>query len=536
MRNEIRDAVVVEVRSRVLEAAIAQAGVPGGMPLDVVVNDTLYHEKKRLEIYKNAPERGVDLAFWEEIRSRLSRAGEPELKRLLERIIGRFTDEVLGNFTPWVYDLSTKVLPRALPMLLNAMSPRRMVVRGMPDLSDTVVLQGRLDALRRCQAEGTVILMPTHLSNLDSVMMGWSLYALGLPPYTYGAGLNLFKNPALSFFMRNLGAYRVDRTKKAPIYKDVLKEYATTTMEMGQSQLFFPGGTRSRSGLLEQKLKLGLLSCGLRAYINNLIRGRAREKIFLVPCTMNFHLVLEAESLIDDHLKLVGKARYIIDDDESFRPREIVRFMRELLGLDSRIFITFADPLDPFGNRVGDDGESIDERGRHVDIRRYVLGPSGKPQGIPQRDRVFTRQAGEAVARSFRSHNVALATNLVAFTLFEYLADRHPGMDLYRLLRTAGGGTGVEMGVLADRVRRVSAAARRLSDAGGIRIAEEVAEGNPVGMIQTALRHFGSYHRHPVIQRRGDRVFAEDMNLLYYYRNRLVGYGLEAEVHEREAA
>ena len=537
MRNEIRDAVVTEVQSRVLAACLAQSEVPGGMPLDVVVNDTLYHEKKRLERYKKAPNWAVDLAFWDEVKGRLGRAGESELRRLLDRIIRRFTTEVLGNFNPRVYDLSTKVLPRALPLLLNAFSPRKLLDRGgLPELSDSIILQGRIDALRRCQEMGTVILTPTHLSNLDSVVVGWALFAAGLPPFTYGAGLNLFNNPVLSFFMRNLGAYRVDRTKVSPLYKDILKEYSTVTLEMGQSQLFFPGGTRARSGLIEQKLKLGLLSCGLRAYINNLARRKARPRIFVVPCTLSFHLVLEASTLIEDHLRLVGKSRYIITDDESARAKEILRFVRNLVALDSKIVMSFGDPLDPFGNKVDDEGESIDSRGRRVDISRYVLDADGNPAASPQRDRVYTRACGDSIARAFRAHNVPLSTHITAFTLFEILRDEHRDMDLYRLLRTAGDGSGVEMAVLGDRVRRVATAIRGLSDQGRIQLAPAVARGNPAEIIADALSHFGSYHRQPVMQRRGDRVFAENMNLLLYYRNRLEGYGLEGAATGAEHA
>ena len=70
--------------------------------------------------------------------------------------------------------------------------------------------------------------------------------ARGLPPTTYGAGKNLFSNPFISFFMRNLGAYRVDRRLRFELYKDVLKEYSTVLLEHGYHSLFFPGGTRCR--------------------------------------------------------------------------------------------------------------------------------------------------------------------------------------------------------------------------------------------------------------------------------------------------
>ena len=58
---------------------------------------------------------------------------------------------------------------------------------------------------------------------------------------------------------------------------------------------FFPGGTRSRSGMIEQKLKLGLLGSALSAYSERISRGDERP-IYIVPVTINYPLVLEAET------------------------------------------------------------------------------------------------------------------------------------------------------------------------------------------------------------------------------------------------
>lgn len=531
MRNDLRDAALVELRSRIVEACIAQAALDDGLPLDVLVNDTLYHEKKRLETDRESPVRAQDSAFWDGVKSRLSKAGDGELKEILKSIVERFTEEVRGNFSPWVYGMATSVMPKALPLLLNALSPKRLMSRGMPDIADTINIHGNVEGLRRMNELGTVILAPTHVSNLDSPVVGWALFAMGLPPFTYGAGLNLFTNPVMSFFMRNLGAYRVDRRKTAPLYKDILKEYATVALEMGQPNLFFPAGTRVRSGKIEDKLKLGLLSCGLRAYINNLTRKQDRPNLYVVPCTLNYHLVLEAETLIDDHLRSEGKSRYIIDDDESSRPRKILQFTQNLINLSSRISVNVGDPLDPFGNAVDPEGNSIDSHGRVVDITRYVSDRDGRPTHHPQRDRVYTREAGESVGRSFKAHNVVLSTNLVAFTLFEMLKHRHRDLDLYRLLRTGDEGTGVTVSELSHRVAQMWDAVDERSRRGEITIdSRSVASGDATVIVQSALRHFGTYHTHPVMIRRGDRVFTEDMNLLLYYSNRLRGYGLEREL------
>ena len=42
-------------------------------------------------------------------------------------------------------------------------------------------------------------------------------------------------------------------------------------------------------------------------------------------------------------------------------------------------------------------------------------------------------------------------------------------------------------------------------------------------VVNDALKTFGSYHSSPVLERRGDRIFAGDMNLLFFYHNRLDG-------------
>src|SRR5690606_23791415 len=160
---------------------------------------------------------------------------------------------------------------------------------------------------------------PTHSSNMDSIVLGFALREAMLPPVTYGAGKNLFSNPFISFFMHNLGAYRVDRRLKFALYKDVLKEYSTVLLERGFHSLFFPGGTRNRSNRVEDHLKLGLLGTGLAAYRNSLRAGAPSRRIYVVPATINYRLVLEAETLIEDYLEETGRSRYIIEDDEFSR-------------------------------------------------------------------------------------------------------------------------------------------------------------------------------------------------------------------------
>jgi len=510
----------IEVVLRVLESF-------GAAPREIerALFDTLYHERQRLETESDRAAAQEQARFYDRVHSEALHANAARQRALLKEVVQGFAEEISGHFDPRVYAVATRIIPRGLNLLLNALSPLKLLraaTDGFASLEERVRLEGETDALRQAVRRGTVVLLPTHLSNLDSILMGYAIFRLGLPPFLYGAGLNLFTNPVIGFFMHNLGAYRVDRRKKAPLYKDVLKTYAGCSIELGYHNLFFPGGTRSRSGAVERRLKLGLLGTALAAYIRNLQRGRTAPDVFVVPCTINYQLVLEAETLIGDWLKAEGRSRYIIEDDEFSRPALVLHFVRKLVSLDSSIHVVFGRPMDVFGNVVDDELRSVDRRGRVIDRRRYVQRDDAFVFD-EQRDQEYTRGLASAVVGAFRRDTVVFATHVVARAVFEWLRERAPELDLYRLLLTGGREESLP---LAEAHGRVAALLQKLRAEGGrgaLRLSSIVASGDAARVIDAALAHFASYHRRPALERRGDRLFHEDRNLLLYYQNRLGG-------------
>lgn len=496
------------------------------------VLDTLYEERRRLERHANSADTPARRALYERVTREARRAAPDGQRELLRALVEGFADEVAGSFSPQVYALATRVLPPALNVLLNTLSPLRLlesVQSGGARLDEQLEVGGATESVQALARGATLVFVPTHASHLDSVLMGLALYRLGLPPVLYGAGLNLFDNPLIGVFMRHVGAYRVDRTKRAAVYKDVLKAYAGCTLERGYHQLFFPGGTRSRSGAVERHLKLGLLGMGLNAYANNLRAGRPRPDVFVVPCTINYQLVLEAETLIDDYLKEAGKSRYIIVDDEFSRPRRVLEFVKRLFTLDSRVHLRLAEPLDVFGNPVDADGTSRDARGRPVERPRYLL-KAGEVTVDPQRDAEYTVELAGAVARGFQRETVVKATHLLSHTAFELFRERHPQMDLYRLLRL---GAEEESLLLPDVYRRLEGQLVRLArlrEAGRLQLDLPLLRQDTVALVGQALAHLGSYHRAPALYRRGDRLFSADRTLLLFYGNRLGRHSALEEV------
>lgn len=517
-----------EVIARMVGRLLGCASAEGGRPIEELINDTLYHERSRLRTASDDDRARADRAFHARLRHELPHLSGARQRALVREIVARYVDEISGHFEPRVYDIATRALPHGLSALMQGFSPRGLVseLRGSSRLDEHLLLEGEVDALVRLADRGTIILVPTHSSNLDSLLMGYAIYQMGLPHFVYGAGINLFTNPLTSFFMRNLGAYTVDRSKSDPLYRETLKEYATVTLELGQHNLFFPGGTRSRSGEIESKLKLGLLGTGLAAYRNHLIRGvRRGERIFIVPCTISYPLVLEGASLVRHFLEETGKAQYIVVDDEFSRIRRWVDFLRGIAALDMRVHVRIGGALDPFGDDVDADGTSRDPRGRAIDPKRYLVR-DGRVVVDPDRDEEYTRILGGRVAASYRRDNVALPTNVVAFAVFELLRRDLAQPELFRMLRTISPDTGLEVARVEAEVETLLGQLRGLARDGKIRLDDGLSTMQAADVIARGLHGLGTYHTAPVVVRRDRQLAVFDADLLFYYRNRLEGYGL----------
>ncbi|EDM74431.1 glycerol-3-phosphate acyltransferase [Plesiocystis pacifica SIR-1] len=519
--NDERDMVIGEVSARV----VAQNLSRGRASLEVLLNETAHHEIARLEKQRDDEVREW-LGFWQKVVRKLARMSEAEQRQTLREVVEYMAQDIAGNFDPRVYNFALKTLPG---LIAGVMSPRELargavMNSGRFALDKLIEISGHVDHFRNLAEVGTMVLVPTHSSNLDSLALGESLARSGLSPAVYGAGKNLFTNPIISFFMHNLGAYRVDRRVKARLYKQVLKAYSCVMIERGYHSLFFPGGTRSRSNMIESRLKLGLAGTGVEAYSRRAVRAKARGEqprpIFFVPMTINYALVLEAESLIGDYLVEEGRARYIIEDDEFSQLDRWIAFLNRLVGYESACVLRFGRPIDPFGNLVDHRGRSLAPDGRIIDPVRYV-SRRGEPVLDPARDAAYTRELGRVIVEHFRRETVIMTTQLVAHVLFRYLIEQTPGSDLFDRMRRRGELRWDH----ADFVRRYSETRdrlRALADAGEVHMSDHLRTDSAERALERAMGAWDGYHERTVVRLEGEEISLEDPALLLYYQNRLV--------------
>jgi glycerol-3-phosphate O-acyltransferase len=505
---EPRDAVLKDLlaRSRRRLDALPEAA------LVELLEDALFHERKRLERAK--PDLG-ETERLDALARALVRGTRSDRLEVALDLVRLWGDEIHGKFDPRTYRFATRLMPGALTALLTGQARDR-------DPGRRLHVDGPLPLIRELCREGTVVLAPTHVSNLDSPLIGLALHLAGLPPFVYGAGLNLFENPVMGFFLRRLGAYTVDRKKQAQLYKDVLKDYSVRCMVTGHHSLFFPGGTRCRSGLVEPKLKKGLLGTGIVAWQERLVAGAPHPDVYVVPLTLSYQLVLEAQTLIEDHLAEAGKQRFIIDDDEFVQPRRLAAFARRVLDLDASVVARFGAPIDVLGNPVSAD--PAERREQSERRRRYVCDRDGNVEADPQRDHVYTDRLADALVRAWPTGVTVMSTHLVAWVAWRMLEEAGQSRDPFRLVRVPVAKRRFERAALIARLETALAGVREGVDRGDFH-ADVPASAEAV--LQQALDRFAGYHRGKALADHGPDLLVEDPKLCFYYRNRLAHLELE---------
>jgi glycerol-3-phosphate O-acyltransferase len=273
--------------------------------------------------------------------------------------------------------------------------------------------------------------------------------------------------------------------------------------------------------MIERHLKLGLLGSAVEAFTTNRVR-RIDRPVWFVPTTINYALVLEAETLMKDWLMEEGQARYIIEDDEFSQIDRWIAFFRKVVGMRGACIIRFGEPIDPFGNRLDGNGESITPTGRVIDPGRYIE-QRGEPVIDPARDAAYTRELGEVLAQRYEEDTVLMSTQVVAHILYRDLVQSTPGMDLFARLRLRGG-IGLDRETLCQELGEARDRLRELEGKGRVRTSDVVKEDTPDELLERALTFWNGYHDSTAATLEGNRVILGDPSLLLYYQNRLVPF------------
>ncbi len=147
-----------------------------------------------------------------------------------------------------------------------------------------------------------VVIIPTHRSYVDFLLMSYVLFAERLPAPNIVSGDDFLKMKGVAGLLRSSGAFFIKRKElqSDPFYKAILKEYMQQLLRQKQWVEFFIEGTRSRTGKMLPP-KFGILT-----WVLELILEGSMEDILIQPVTINYERVLEAETF---PMELLGEQK-----------------------------------------------------------------------------------------------------------------------------------------------------------------------------------------------------------------------------------
>lgn len=253
---------------------------------------------------------------------------EREAKRHLKAIAARPHNTVIALFAPlmgWVFD---------------------RIYDGIE------VDEAGLERAMRAAARAPIVLVPSHKSHVDYLVLSYVLWRRGYAVPLIAAGANLSFWP-LGPLLRRGGAFFLRRTfRGARVYTAAFRAYVKKLVHDGAHQEFFPEGGRSRTGKLLPP-KLGLFTWEVEAVLEG-----ARDDLVFVPVAIDYEQVVESSTYSQE---LAGGEK---------RPESLKSLLstpKVLRSRYGRIHLAFDEPISLRGFAAG---------------RGFPLGPDAPKQAL----------------------------------------------------------------------------------------------------------------------------------------------------------
>ena len=188
-----------------------------------------------------------------------------------------------------------------------------------------------LEVVREAARDSSIVLVPSHKSHIDYLVLSYVFYHYGMMTPHIAAGANLSFWPLGPLF-RRAGAFFIRRSFRGEdLYPVVFREYLIRLMERSYPVEFFIEGTRSRTGKLI-KPKYGMLDMIVRAFA----AGRL-DSVKIVPISVGYEKIIEEGSF---RRELLG------EEKESESITDLLKTPRFLTSKKGRLYVEFDDPID----------------------------------------------------------------------------------------------------------------------------------------------------------------------------------------------
>ncbi|MFK7898399.1 MAG: 1-acyl-sn-glycerol-3-phosphate acyltransferase [Myxococcota bacterium] len=239
-----------------------------------------------------------------------------------------------------------------------------------------------------------IVLVPSHRSYFDFLILSWLFYQNYLVPPHIAARENMAFGP-FGYLFRNMGAFFLRKTFDDPLYKEVFRAYVAYLVQQGFTQEFFIEGGRSRTGK-NLSPRLGMLSWDLDAFLES-----QRRDLFFVPIAISYERLVEESGMVEEL------------DGGKKKEESVLGLLRARKYLQKRfgsVHVSFGEPIS-LASALGAQRDSFEAL-----VRGQIDSPEVREE-LEERKREFVSSLGHSLVERIGWAMVANATSVAATVL-----------------------------------------------------------------------------------------------------------------------
>jgi glycerol-3-phosphate O-acyltransferase len=260
----------------------------------------------------------------------------------------------------------------------------------------------RLDEIAADAKRHPIVLVPSHRSYFDFLILSWLFYQNYLVPPHIAARDNMAFGP-FGYLFRNVGAFYLRKSFDDPLYKEVFRAYVAYLIRNGFTQEFFIEGGRSRTGKTLAP-RLGMLSWDVDAFLES-----ERRDLYFVPIAISYERLVEESGMVEE-LGGGGKT------EESVLG--LLRARKYLQRRFGSVHVSFGEPIS-LATALGD------QRQKFKALQLGQVASLEERSSLEDQKRKFVKGLGHSLVERIGWATVANATSVAAVVL---LGGAHRGV------------------------------------------------------------------------------------------------------------